>query len=76
MSRSAEMEFVRGMPVNFNSAYHLNYNMVLNLRAEEVYLEYMMTPLSPKSDLISCPFPPHMPKWVESKFEHNTSVNR
>jgi len=43
MSPSAGREIVKGMPDNLNSAFHLTYNMVLNLlRVEEVNPEYMM----------------------------------
>jgi len=43
MSPSAGREIVKGVPDNLNSAFHLTYNMVLNLlRVEEVNPEYMM----------------------------------
>ena len=43
MSPAAGREIVKGMPDNLNSAFHLTYNMVLNLlRVEEVNPEYMM----------------------------------
>ena len=43
LSASAGREIVKGMPDNLNSAFHLTYNMVLNLlRVEEVNPEYMM----------------------------------
>ena len=43
MSPSAGREIIKGLPDNLNSAFHLTYNMVLNLlRVEEVNPEYMM----------------------------------
>jgi len=43
MSPSAGREIIKGQPDNLNSAFHLTYNMVLNLlRVEEVNPEYMM----------------------------------
>merc|ERR1719430_1661187 len=43
MSPSAGRDIVKGLPDAFNSAFHLTYNMVLNLlRVEEVNPEYMM----------------------------------
>merc|ERR1719466_52402 len=43
MNPATGKELVKGMPDNLNSAFHLTYNMVLNLlRVEEVNPEYMM----------------------------------
>jgi len=43
ISPSAGREIIKGEPDNLNSAFHLTYNMVLNLlRVEEVNPEYMM----------------------------------
>jgi len=43
ISPSAGKEIIKGEPDNLNSAFHLTYNMVLNLlRVEEVNPEYMM----------------------------------
>ena len=43
LSPAAGREIIKGQPDNLNSAFHLTYNMVLNLlRVEEVNPEYMM----------------------------------
>ncbi|GIY46216.1 exosome RNA helicase MTR4 [Caerostris extrusa] len=43
MSPSAGKEIVKGLPDPINSAFHLTYNMVLNLlRVEEINPEYML----------------------------------
>lgn len=43
MSPSVGKEIVKGLPDPINSAFHLTYNMVLNLlRVEEINPEYMM----------------------------------
>lgn len=43
LSPAAGREIVKGIPDDLNSAFHLTYNMVLNLlRVEEVNPEYMM----------------------------------
>ena len=43
MSPSNGRDIIKGQPDNLNSAFHLTYNMVLNLlRVEEVNPEYMM----------------------------------
>merc|ERR1719374_364659 len=43
ISPSSGREILKGLPDPINSAFHLTYNMVLNLlRVEEVNPEYMM----------------------------------
>jgi len=43
MSPSVGRDLVKGQPDAINSAFHLTYNMVLNLlRVEEINPEYMM----------------------------------
>lgn len=66
VSKAAGKEIVQGKPDPINSAFHLTYNMVLNLVSEFVLSERLYRFICRRSYMVICPIFVHSFVWKKS----------